>query len=99
MNNQATIQATLTGILEELNLTLAYLNGACAVKRGQFSEGQIAFALKQADAWTPVEEECPKMGVSDAALRPSELQRLREPEEENGRLKRVNTIQPQKPSL
>ena len=77
MKNQATIQTTLAGILGELALTREYLNGGCAVKRSKFTEEQTAFALKQADVWTPVEEECPKMGTSDATLEPSELQRLR----------------------
>lgn len=30
--------------------------------------GQIAFALKQAELGTPVEEVCRKMGISDATL-------------------------------
>lgn len=42
-----------------------YRNGGCAVKRSKFTEGQIAFALKQADVWTPVEEEGPKMGIAE----------------------------------
>lgn len=65
MNNQTTIQTALAGILGELALTLEYLNGGCVVKRSKFTEEQIAFALKQADVWTPVEDEGPKMGISD----------------------------------
>ena len=68
MNNQATIQTALAGILGELALTREYLNGGCAVKRSKFTEEQIAFALKQADVWTPVEEECPKMGIPDGTF-------------------------------
>jgi hypothetical protein len=68
MNNQASIQTALVGILEELNLTREYLNGGCAVKSSKFTEEQIAFALKQADVWTPVEEECREAGIFDATF-------------------------------
>ena len=34
------------------------------MKRRRFTEEQIAFALRQAEAGTPVEEICRKMGVS-----------------------------------
>ena len=56
------------------------------MKRSKFTEQQIAFALKQAELGTPVEEVCRKMGISDATfynwkkkyggLGPSELRRL-----------------------
>jgi putative transposase len=39
---------------------------SCAVKKSQFTEEQIAFALRQAEVGTPVEEVCNKMGISDA---------------------------------
>jgi len=68
MDNQATIQTALAGILEELTLTREYLNGGCAVKRSKFTEEQIAFTLKQEDVWTPVEEECREMGISDVGI-------------------------------
>jgi hypothetical protein len=68
MNNQATIQTALAGILEELNLTREYLNGGYALKKSKFTEEQIAFVLKQADVWTPVEEKCREMGISDATV-------------------------------
>jgi len=42
------------------------LKGDGAVKKSKFTEEQIAFALKQADAGTSVEEVCRKMGVSYA---------------------------------
>jgi putative transposase len=69
------------------------------VKRSQYTEEQIAFALQQAEVGTSVEEICRKMGISDATfynwrkkyggLGPSELRRLRQLEEENSKLKRL----------
>jgi putative transposase len=69
------------------------------VKRSKFTEQQIAFALKQAELGTSVEEVCRKMGISDATfyswkkkyggLGPSELRRLKQLEEENAKLKRL----------
>jgi putative transposase len=69
------------------------------VKKCRFTEDQIAFALKQAELGTPVEEVCRKMGISDATfyvrrkkyggLGPSELRRLKQLEEENNKLKRL----------
>src|SRR3954454_18805003 len=69
------------------------------VKKSKYTEQQIAFALKQAELGTPVEEVCRKMGISDATfynwkkkyggLGPSELRRLKQLEEENVKLKRL----------
>jgi putative transposase len=69
------------------------------VKRSKYTEEQIAFALKQAEVGTSIEEICRKMGISDATfynwrkkyggLGPSELRRLRQLEEENSKLKRL----------
>ena len=69
------------------------------MKRSKFSEEQVAFALRQAESGTPVKEVCRQLGVSEAtfyvwrkkyaSLGVSELRRLRQLEEENGRLKRV----------
>jgi putative transposase len=69
------------------------------VKRSRFTEEQIAFALKQQELGTPVEEICRKMGIAQATffnwkkrfsgLGPSELRRLRQLEEENSRLKKL----------
>ena len=69
------------------------------MKRSKYTEQQIAFALKQAELGTPVEEVCRKMGISDATfynwkkkyagLSPSELRRLKQLEEENVKLKRL----------
>ncbi|MCG6158343.1 IS3 family transposase [Rubinisphaera margarita] len=67
------------------------------MKKSQFTDQQIAFALKQAEARTPIEEVCRKIGVSQqtfyrgkkkfAGLGVEELRRLRQLEEENKRLK------------
>lgn len=69
------------------------------MKRSKYTEQQIAFALKQAELGTPVEEVCRKMGISDATFYnwkkkyggpgPSELRRLKQLEEENVKLKRL----------
>jgi putative transposase len=69
------------------------------MKRSKFSEAQIAFVLRQAEEGTSVEEVCRKTGISHATfyawkkkyggLMPSEMKRLRQLEEENGRLKRI----------
>jgi putative transposase len=69
------------------------------VKKSKFTEDQIAFALKQAELGTSVEEVCRKMGISDATfyvwrkkyggIGPSELRRLRQLEEENRKLKQI----------
>ena len=62
------------------------------MKKSKFTEEQIAFALKQAESGTRVEEVCRKMGISQATfyawrkkfggLGVSELRRLRQLEEE-----------------
>ena len=69
------------------------------MKTSKFSEAQIAFVLKQAEAGTPVAEVCRKIGIAEATfynwrkryagLMPSEVKRLRQLEEENGKLKRI----------
>ena len=69
------------------------------MKRSKFSEAQIAFVLRQAEEGTSVDEVCRKSGISQATfyawkkkyggLMPSEVNRLRQLEEENGRLKRI----------
>src|SRR3954447_26493253 len=69
------------------------------VKKSKYTEQQIAFALKQAELGTPVEEVCRKMGISDATfynwkkkyggLGPSELRRLKQLEEANVKFKRL----------
>ena len=69
------------------------------MKRSKFSEEQIVYAIRQADAGTPVGNLCRPLGLSDAMfyackkkyayLGVSELRRLRQLEEENSRLKRL----------
>jgi putative transposase len=69
------------------------------VKRSRFTEEQIAFALKQQELGTAVDEICRKMGIAQATffnwkkrfsgLGPSELRRLRQLEEENTKLKKL----------
>jgi putative transposase len=69
------------------------------MKRPRFSEEQVAYALRQVEAGTPVEDVCRQLGVSEATffawkkkyahLGVSELRRLRQLEDENARLKRV----------
>lgn len=69
------------------------------MKKSKFTEEQIAFALKQAESGSRVEEVCRKMGISQATfyawrkkfggLGVSELRRLRQLEEENRKLKQL----------
>jgi putative transposase len=69
------------------------------MKRSKFSEEQIVYAIRQADAGSPIGDLCRQLGVSDATfyawkqkyahLGVSELRRLRQLEEENSRLKRL----------
>ena len=67
------------------------------MKKSRFTDQQIAFALKQAETGTPIEEVCRKLGISQqtfyrwkkkfAGLGTEELRRLKQLEEENKRLK------------
>ena len=69
------------------------------MKRSKFSEEQIVYAIRQAEAGTPIGDLCRQLGVSDATfyawkkkyahLGVSERRRLRQLEEENSRLKRL----------
>ena len=69
------------------------------MKKSKFTEAQIAFAIKQSETGTRVEEVCRKMGISEATfynwkkkyggLGVSELRKLRQLEEENAQLKKL----------
>jgi putative transposase len=69
------------------------------MKKSKCSEAQIAFILRQADEGTPVAEVCRKAGISDATyynwrkryggLMPSEVNKMRQLEDENNRLKKI----------
>ena len=69
------------------------------MKRKRYSDEQIAFALRQADGGTAVEEICRKLGVSEATfyrwkkqfagMGTVEIRRLKQLEEENAKLKRL----------
>jgi putative transposase len=65
----------------------------------RFTEGQIVYALRQAEAGTAVMEVCRKLGVSEATfyvwkkkyagMGGPELKRLKQLEEENRKLKQM----------
>ena len=69
------------------------------MKASKFTDAQKAFIIRQGDEGAPVVEICRKAGISQATyfnwkkkysgMMPSEMRRLRELEEENGRLKRI----------
>lgn len=69
------------------------------MKKSRFTEEQIAYALRQAEAGMPVSDVCRQMGIAEATyyiwrkkyanLGVSELRQLRQLQEENTRLKRV----------
>jgi len=69
------------------------------MKRSRFTEAQIAFIQRQGEEGTAVGEICRKTGISEATyynwrkkyggLMPSEMKRLRQLEEENGKLKKI----------
>ena len=74
------------------------------MKKGRFTEEQIAFALRQAETGTAVAEVIRKMGISEqtfyrwkkqyAGMGVAELRRMKQLEEENRRLKQLGPISP-----
>jgi putative transposase len=69
------------------------------MKRKRYSDEQIAFALRQAESGTAIEEICRKMGISEptfyrwkkqfAGMGVPEIRRLKQLEDENGKLKKL----------
>ena len=69
------------------------------MKKTQFTEEQIAYALHQGEAGTPVADICRKLGVSEqtfyrwksqyGGMKQDQLKRLKELEAENARLKKI----------
>jgi len=69
------------------------------MKKSRSTEEQVAYALRQAEAGTPVADVCRQMGIAEAtfyvwkkkyaSLGVIELRKLRQLEDENARLKRV----------
>lgn len=69
------------------------------MKASKFSDAQKAFILKQGSDGVPVSDICRKAGISQETyfnwkkkydgLLPSEMRRMKQLEEENGKLKRI----------
>jgi putative transposase len=69
------------------------------MKASRFSDAQKAFILKQASDGMPVADICRKAGISQATyfnwkrkydgLLPTEMRRLKQLEDENGKLRKV----------
>lgn len=69
------------------------------MKRSKFNEAQIAFILQQAETGTPIGDVYRKAGIAEATfynwrkkyagLMPSAMKRLKQLEEENGKLKQL----------
>jgi putative transposase len=69
------------------------------MKASKFTDAQKAFVIKQGEEGTPVAEVCRKAGISQATyfnwkkkydgLLPPEMRRLKQLEDENGKLKKL----------
>ena len=69
------------------------------MKKNRFTEEQIAYALIPVELGTAVPEICRKLGIAEqtfyrwrskyAGMLPSDLKRLKQLEEENGKLKKL----------
>jgi putative transposase len=80
------------------------------MKKGRYTEEQIAFALQQAEHGTSVAEVCRKMGVTEQSfyrrkkkfvgMLPSDMKKLKQLEDENAKLKKlVADLSPDKAML
>jgi len=71
------------------------------MKKSNYTEEQIAFALKLVGLGTPISEVCRKLGIAEqtfyrwkskcGGMLPSDMKRLRQLEEENAKLKKLLT--------
>ena len=69
------------------------------MKKGRYTEEQIAFTLQQAEHGTPVSEVCRKLGVTEQSfyrwkkkygnMLPSDMKKLKQLEDENAKLKKL----------
>ena len=69
------------------------------MKASKFTDAQKAFVIKQGEEGMPVAEICRKAGISQATyfnwkkrydgLLPTEMRRLKQLEDENGKLKKI----------
>ena len=69
------------------------------MKASKFSESQVAYVLRQAEEGTAIGEVCRSAGISEATfynwrkkyggLLPSEMKRLKQLEDENGKLRKL----------
>ena len=69
------------------------------MKKSRYTDEQIAYALRQGETGTRVEEICRQMGISEqtyynwkkkfGGLGPSEVRKLKQLEEENKKLKQM----------
>jgi putative transposase len=69
------------------------------MKKSRFTEEQVIYVLRLAESGTPMSDVCRQMGISEAtfyvwkkkyaSLGVSELRQLRQPQDENARLKRL----------
>ena len=75
------------------------MEGGFAIKKSKFTEQQIAFALKQAETGTKIQEIVRKLGITEqtfyrwkrrySGLGPSELKKMKQLEDENRKLKHM----------